>query len=247
MLMTTLRSALFSAWLGFISVAMTVGCIPLLIIGPHRAIIWAMRQWARLVLGGAHLIAGVRYEVRGAANIPSGPGLIAAKHQSMWETVAFHILLADPAIVMKTELMKIPLYGQYAARAKMIAVDREGHARTLRNLVASAKDRLARGRQIVIFPEGTRRPPGAPPDYKPGIAALYGQLGVPCVPVALNSGHFWPRSGFMKYPGTIVIEFLEPLPAGLKRADFMAALENRIEAGVAKLAPSPAQSINAGN
>ena len=242
--MITVRSALFSAWLGFISAVMTIGCIPLLVAGPHRTIIWAMRQWARLVLGGARIIVGVRYEVRGEANIPRGPGLIASKHQSMWETVAFHILLADPAIVMKRELMKIPLYGQYAARAGMIAVDREGHARTLRNLVADARARLANGRQIVIFPEGTRRVPGALPDYMPGIAALYGQLGVPCVPVALNSGHFWPRAGIMKRPGTIVIEFLQPLPPGLKRADFMAALEGRIEAGVAQLVPAPAKSIN---
>jgi len=230
---------LFSLWLALVSAVMTIGCIPLLVAGPHRAIVGAMRLWARLILGGARGIAGVRYEVRGRAHLPHGPCLIASKHQSMWETIAFHLLLDDPALVMKRELLKIPLYGQYAKRTQMIVVDRDGHARSLKTLVADARDRLARGRQIVIFPEGTRRAPGAVPDYKPGIAALYSQLGIPCIPVALNSGSYWPRAGVMKRPGTIVIEFLEPIPAGLKRAEFMATLETRIEGAGARLVPPP--------
>lgn len=235
--MTALRSILFSLWLALVSAVMTIGCIPLLFVGTHGMVVAAMRIWARLVFAGARILAGVRYEVRGRAHLPEGPCLVASKHQSMWETVAFHLLLADPALVMKRELMKIPLYGQYARKTGMIAVDRDGHARSLKALVAAAKDRLAKGRQIVIFPEGTRRAPGAPPDYKPGIAALYGQLGVPCIPVALNSGHFWPRAGVWKKPGTIVIEFLEPIAPGLKRAAFMSELETRIETGVQRLAP----------
>ena len=238
--MTGLRSLLFALYFALLSVAMTVGLSPLLVIGPRRWIIWAMRSWAFLALQGLKLIAGLRMEVCGREHIPRGAALIASKHLSMWETMVFHLLLADPALVMKAELKRVPLYGRYAERAQMLIIDRGGGAKALRSLIAEAKARLADQRQIVIFPEGTRVAPGAPPDYKPGIAALYGMLGVPCIPVALNSGLYWPRRGLTRRPGTILIEFLEPIPPGLPRAAFMSRLEERIEGATTALLKRPA-------
>src|SRR5262249_31403432 len=158
----------------------------------RRVIIRTMRVWAKAVFAGLRYIAGIRMELRGCEHVPQTGALIASKHLSMWETIAFHVLLPDPALVMKSELLKIPLYGDYARRARMIVADRKGGAKAMRAMIAAAQARIAEGRQIVIFPEGTRMPPGAPPDYKPGIAALYRQLGLPCIPVALNSGLHWP-------------------------------------------------------
>jgi 1-acyl-sn-glycerol-3-phosphate acyltransferase len=229
-----LRGAFFFLYFALMSVAMNVGCLPLLL-APRSATVWAMRNWARLTLFGLRRLAGIGIEIRGRAYIPSGGALIAAKHLSMWETIAFHLLVADPALVMKRELLAVPLYGLYAQRAKMIVVDRQAGAKALRGMLAEAKARYSEGRQIVIFPEGTRHPPGAPPDYKPGIAALYAHLRVPCVPVALNSGLFWPKAASLKRSGTIIVEFLPPIPPGLSRAAFMSALEGAIEPATARL------------
>jgi 1-acyl-sn-glycerol-3-phosphate acyltransferase len=226
--MAALRSALFTLYFALISAVMTIGLSPLLLIGPRRWVVTAMRSWAQVTLFGLKHIARIRMELRGEAYLPKEGALIAAKHLSMWETIAFHLLLPDPAIVMKAELLKIPLYGRYAQKAAMIIVDRQAGAKALRGLIATAQARVAERRQIVIFPEGTRVAPGAAPDYKPGVAALYAKLGIPCIPVALNSGLYWPRRG-PKKPGTIVIEFLPPIPPGLPRDRFMGAVEEAIE------------------
>ena len=167
--------------------------------------------------------------MRGRENIVKGPAIYAMKHQCMWETMASQILLHDCALIMKRELTWIPWYGWYSVKSKQVIVDRGGHAKTMRSMLRSAKARVAEGRPIVIFPEGTRKALGAPPDYKPGVAGMYGTLGVPCVPVALNSGLFWPRKGFIRRPGKIIIEFLPAIAPGMKREAFMAELEQRIE------------------
>jgi 1-acyl-sn-glycerol-3-phosphate acyltransferase len=162
--------------------------------------------------------------------------LAAAKHMSMWDTVALYVLLGKPAMVFKRELGSIPFYGWFVRKAEMVSIDRDGKASALRRMAADSKAALAQGRWVLIFPEGTRKKPGAPPDYKPGVAGLYGQLGAPCQPIALNSGLFWTGpGGFLKKPGTIIVEFLPLIPPGLKRADFMATLETRIETATAKL------------
>jgi 1-acyl-sn-glycerol-3-phosphate acyltransferase len=153
--------------------------------------------------------------------------LVAAKHMSMWDTMALYLVLDDPAVVLRRSLTWIPFYGWYVWKAGLIAIDRHGGAQTIRRMAAKAKRMLAEGRSVLIFPEGTRRKVGSPPDYKPGVAALYGQLGVECVPAALNSGVYW--TGFIKRPGTIVIEFLEPIPPGMRSRAFMATLVERIE------------------
>ena len=226
--MIRLRSLLFVSWFYLISVPLAVLFSALLIL-PRRVMIMAMTGWAALVLFGLRWLAGVKVEVRGLQYRPTGPALIAAKHQGMLDTIAPFLFLHDVCFVLKKELLAIPFYGWHAQKAGMIAVDREAHAKALNALVAAARDRLRETRQIVIYPEGTRKSPGDPPDYKPGVAGLYRDLGLPCTPLATNSGAHWPPHGFMRRPGTVVFEFLPPIPAGLKRADFMRELQARIE------------------
>ena len=180
------------------------------------------------------MFAGLDYEVRGT--IPTQSVLVAAKHMSMWDTLALYALLDDASVVIKRELLRVPFYGWFARKAGMIAIDRGAHARALRKMAEQGRAVAAEGRSIVIFPEGTRKNPDAAPDYKPGVAGLYTQLGIPCVPVALNSGLFWTGpGGFVKKRGRVVIEFLPPISAGLKRAQFMRTLEQRTEEATAKL------------
>ncbi len=175
------------------------------------------------------VIAGIKVEIRGHEHIPATPVIIASKHQSEWESNAFLHLLHDPVYVMKVELSRIPGYGAFARRMEMIFIDRTGGSRTLRALVQGARAALAVNRPIVIFPEGTRVAPGEKLPYRPGVAALYAALGVPVVPVALNSGLYWPKGSFRRYSGTIVLEFLPPIPPGLERQVFMGRLETAIE------------------
>jgi 1-acyl-sn-glycerol-3-phosphate acyltransferase len=200
-----------------------------LLLGPRR---WAMRAFAihaRFELFLLKWIVGTGIEVRGEEKLPGGPCIVAAKHQSAWETFALIPLFRDPALLMKRELFWIPFHGWFSYKFQMIPVDRDKGPSALRRMLREAKKRVADGREIVIFPEGTRRPPGAPPDYKTGVVLLYDALGVPCVPVALNSGLFWPRRSWRRRPGTIVIEFLDPIPPGLPKAEFLARLKDSIE------------------
>lgn len=208
---------------------------------------WAMAGialHARVSLWLLKVIVGTRLEVRGQQHLPKGAALIAAKHQSAWETFALVPLLHDPAIIMKQELMWIPLYGWFSAKFRMIPVQRAAGPAALRQMAREARDRAAAGRQILIFPEGTRRPPGAEPRYRPGAVYLYEALNLPCVPVALNSGLYWPRRSFRRYPGTIIVEFLEPIPPGLPRQEFKARLQDAIEAATERLIAEAAASPN---
>ena len=235
--MTAIRSLIFILWLYLSMVLFAVGLSPALLM-PHGAAVWVIKSWSRFVLFGLRWIAGVKVEVRGLEHAPSGAALIASKHQGMLDIVALLAVLPDACFVMKKELMPLPFFGWFAWKAKMIAVDRAGHAKALKDMTRQARDRLAEGRQIVIFPEGTRNDPGVPGDYKPGVAAIYRDLQGPCWPVATNSGVHWPAHGFRRYPGKVVFEFLEPIPAGLKRGAMMALLESRIEtASLALLEP----------
>lgn len=225
--MLIFRSTLFFVWFALTSVALCILYLPALLL-PRRAMVACSRFWSRTTLFGLKWIAGLDYEVRGTP--PGHAVLVASKHMSMWDTVALYLVLTDPAVVLKRNLRMIPFYGWYTWKAGSIAIDREGKASALRKMANDAKAAMAEDRSVLIFPEGTRKAPGAPPDYKPGVAGLYGQLDVPCVPVALNSALFWTGpGGFLKKAGRVVIEFLEPIPPGLKRRDFMAALEARIE------------------
>ena len=232
--MTALRSLAYQVYLYAVSAVMTLGLLPLLVL-PRPLTARAIRLWSQLQLWGAWHITGVRYEIRGAHRLPDGPCLIASKHQSMWDTIFWAAAVNDPAIVLKKELTWIPLYGWYTLKARMISIDRGSGPAAIRRLVHQGRAARAAGRPIVIFPEGTRASPGAPPAYKPGVAALYTQLDVPCVPVALNSGLYWARRALKRDPGTIVVEILDPIPPGLKRRDFQHALEAAIEPATARL------------
>jgi len=224
----TLRSLVFVAWL-YLSLALfAVGMSPALIL-PHRFALGVVKAWARFVLFGLRWIAGVRVEFRGLEHRPTGRALVACKHQGMLDIIIPFVVLDDPCIITKKELMILPFFGWFAWKTKMISVDRSAASRALRDMVKQARDRVAEGRQIWIFPEGTRAPVGSVPDYKPVVAALYRDIGSPCWPVATNAGVHWPAHGFRRYPGTVVYEFLPPIEADLKRAVFMAELERRIE------------------
>jgi 1-acyl-sn-glycerol-3-phosphate acyltransferase len=229
-MMLYLRSALFFVWFVTVSVVMNVGVVPALLL-PADVTLAAANIWARLVLFGLKRIAGIGLELRGSLSDPRV--LVASKHFSMWETVAFLALLPRPAIVLKESLLRIPFYGWYCRKMRMIAIDRSAGAKAIRIMAGQARRALDEGRPIVIFPEGTRKNTDDLPAYKPGAAALYSQLGVPCVPVAHNSGLFW--NGFLKRPGTIIVEFLDPIPPGLSRQEFMRELESRIEGATARL------------
>jgi 1-acyl-sn-glycerol-3-phosphate acyltransferase len=233
-LKVTLRSLLFNmafwVWTGILAIA----ALPLLLL-PRRAMQAVGRCWGRGVLALARAVVGLSYEVRGRERIPHEPAIFAIKHQSAWETMVCHTLLDDPAIALKRELTLIPLFGWYLLRAGMIRIDRGAGARALRSLVEGARKALARGSSVVMFPEGTRVPPGQRRPYQPGVAALYLQLERPVVPVALNSGMYWRRRGFLKRPGCIVVEFLEPIEPGLDRRSFMAELERRLEGATERI------------
>jgi 1-acyl-sn-glycerol-3-phosphate acyltransferase len=227
---TFLRSILFFLWFALVSAVICIVFLPALVL-PRKITVWMSRRWSALNFWGLRVIAGLDFEVRGTP--PPNGVLVAAKHMSMWDTMALYLVLDDPAVVLKRGLQFIPFYGWYITKAGSIAIDRGGGASTLRRMTAAAKRALAQGRSVLIFPEGTRKKPDAAPDYKPGVAALYSQLGVACVPAALNSGLFW--TGFEKRRGTIVLEFLEPIPPGLRSREFMKVLEERIEKATASL------------
>jgi 1-acyl-sn-glycerol-3-phosphate acyltransferase len=229
-----LRSVLFN-------IVFYVNLILFLVLGsgffftPRKWSIRALQTWARSSLFWLRVIAGIRMEVRGAENIPSGPCMLAGKHQSFWETFAILPLVDDPAVVLKKELTYIPFFGWFIYKFRMIPVERSAGTQALRALIEASEQAVSDGRQLIIMPEGTRRAPDDPPDYKPGAAAVYGRLSVPCVPFGLNSGLFWPRRQFLRRPGTIVISFLPAIPPGLARKPFQARLEAAIESETAKL------------
>lgn len=221
-----LRSAVFAA--GFVTAtALLVFLLSPALFASHRAARRAGAVWGRVTIFLLRTLAGIRHEITGP--LPPPGSIVAAKHQSAWETFVLAALLPDPVYVVKQELLSIPGVGWYFRRAGQIAVDRQGGASALRHMVQGAQAALEKGAQIVVFPEGTRVAPGERRPYHPGIAALYRQTGAAVVPVALNSGRYWSRRGFRMRPGTIRLEFLEPIAPGMERRAFMACLEERIE------------------
>jgi 1-acyl-sn-glycerol-3-phosphate acyltransferase len=181
------------------------------------------------------VVCKLKFEIRGLEKVPPGPLIVASKHQSAWETFALLTLFDDPTFIIKWELMWIPLFGWFTVKGRMVPVRRGAGAQALAEMAARAKIELNRGRQLIIFPEGTRRPPGAEPRYKYGVAHLYGETGVPCLPVALNSGLFWARRSLMRRPGTVLVEMLDPIPPGLDPQDFLERLQSVIETATARL------------
>ncbi len=232
-----LRSFLFNVGWYAGSTAIALAGAPILLL-PRRAVVAWSRLWIGFVLGWLHLTCGLTHRVRGRENLPAGPAIIASKHQSSWETMSYTLLFDDAAIVLKRELLFIPIVGWAMARAGNIGVERGEGAAALRGLLRQARAKLAEGRSILIFPEGTRVAVGAERSYQVGTAALYRQLGVPVVPVALNSGVFWGRRKFIKWPGVIDVEILPAIAPGLGRDEFMATLRERIETATKRLVAS---------
>jgi 1-acyl-sn-glycerol-3-phosphate acyltransferase len=213
-----------------------------LLIGPRP---WAMKGLevhGRTCVWLLRLICGTKLEVRGRENLPKSGCLVISKHQSAWDTFGLISLFRDPAIVLKDELKWVPFYGWFCVKFEHILVKRDKASAALKAMIRDAKQRVSIGREVVIFPEGTRTIPGASPDYKPGYVALYEALGVVTVPLALNSGLFWPRRSPWRYPGTIVVEFLPSLPPGLPRAEFRSLIEAAIETASTRLIEEAAKS-----
>jgi len=238
----TLRSILFLVLFYLNLIGLLIAAVPTLAM-PRPAILWIARLWGLSTLWLLRTVCGIGVEWRGLERIPRGGLLIAAKHQSTWETFALLTLLPDPAYIIKRELAWIPFFGWYATHAGMIAVNRSAGKAALVDMTARAGAALRAGRQLIIFPEGTRRSAGAEPRYKFGVAHLYAEAGVPCMPVALNSGLFWPRRRMMLYPGTVTVEFLDPIAPGLGRAEFFEKLQGEIETATARLVAEGRQEL----
>lgn len=233
--MLVLRSLLFNAGFFGLTALTCVLALPLLAVS-RRHMLTLQRLWARLILALLRVLCGVTLRVEGREHLPAqGPALIAAKHQSAFDTVVWFLLVPDPVYVLKAELFRIPVWGWHARHTRMIGVDRKGGANAMRGMLREAREAAAEGRQIVIFPEGTRVAPGARVPYQPGIVALASATALPVIPVATNSGLAWGRRSFVKRPGEIVVKVLEPLPPGLARTELLGALEARIEAAQATL------------
>jgi 1-acyl-sn-glycerol-3-phosphate acyltransferase len=235
-----IRSLLFNIFLWLWTAVLSIALAPVAPFVSAAAIRRYAAFWMRGIHAALRLIVGLDFRIENGERLPQGPCIIASKHQSSFETLLYHAIRPELAIGLKEELLRIPLFGWYLKLAENIAIDRGGAAKAMRSLIRGAEAAVANGLSILIFPEGNRRPVGAPPDYKPGVAALYKALGVPVVPVALDSGRFWGRRSFVKRPGTITVRFLEPIPPGLDRQAFMKLLEERIETATAALYDQPA-------
>jgi 1-acyl-sn-glycerol-3-phosphate acyltransferase len=202
---------------------------------PYRGTIWVAKSWGRINVTLLR-VAGIKFELRGREKIPPGALIVASKHQSAWETFALLPLFDNPLFILKRELEWIPFFGWLLIKGRMVPVNRGAGTQALVEMTERARIELARGRQLIIFPEGTRRPAGAEPRYKYGVAHLYAAAGVPCLPVALNSGVFWPRRrSLMLKPGTVVVEILDPIMPGLDKDVFFKRLQDVIEPATARL------------
>lgn len=228
MLVIFLRSLVFNVLFYILLVLWILFALPTFLM-PRRAILAVAGWWAKSSILLMRLICGTKVEFRHVEKIPAGPLIVASKHQSMWETFALLQFFDQPLYIVKRELKWIPFFGWYIMKAEMIDVERAAGGKALRDMTRRAGVAVREGRQLIIFPEGTRRPVEAPPRYKHGVAQIYKNSGATCLPVALNSGLFWPRRTFMRYPGTIVVEFLDPLPPGLSRDEFIARVSGAIE------------------
>ncbi len=253
--MTAVRSLayqlVFLPWTMLLSIVY----LPLLVFAPRRVMQRCAAFWLESCLFLQRNILGLSFEIRGLENLPRGPAIVAAKHQSAWDTMVFHHLLADPAYILKRELLFLPFIGWYLKKSGQVPIDRRAGMKALKLMVDGARQALADQRQIVIFPEGHRQAPGTAGDYHSGVAMLYGALDAPLIPVALNSGLFWRRNAFIRHSGVITLEVLPALPRGLDRKAVMLLLQQRVEAATRSLENdalrrfphlSPLQSIEPG-
>lgn len=227
-MLTGLRSFAFVAFMVLTTLVLALISLPVLFFG--RSVVQRVAKiWTRTILSGLKVITGISHRIEGADHIPKGGALVAANHQSMWETIALYNILPRPVVILRKELARIPIYGWWAKPSGNIVVDREGGAAALRAMRAAAKGKIASGEQVIVFPEGTRIAPGETAKFHPGIAGIYGAAEAPCTPVAHNSGQFWRFPGMMKIPGEITLRFLPPIEPGLDRRKFLDAVKTQIE------------------
>ena len=232
--MTLIRSLIFNALFYLNTLVWLLIGLPTFFL-PYRGTIWVAKSWGRINVTLLR-VAGIKFELRGREKIPAGALIVASKHQSAWETFALLPLFDNPLFILKRELEWIPFFGWLLIKGRMVPVNRGAGTQALVEMTERARIELARGRQLIIFPEGTRRPAGAEPRYKYGVAHLYAAAGVPCLPVALNSGVFWPRRrSLMLKPGTVVVEILDPIMPGLDKDVFFKRLQDVIEPASARL------------
>jgi 1-acyl-sn-glycerol-3-phosphate acyltransferase len=229
-----LRSLVFNILFYIVFLLWSLVALPTFVM-PRAVMLRVGSWWAKSNIILMRVICGIKVEFRGVEKIPKGPLIVASKHQSMWETISLLHFFEAPFFVVKRELKFIPLFGLFVIKTDMVAINRSAGHRALLAVMRRAAEEVKRGRQFVIFPEGTRRPVGAPPHYKAGVGLIYADCGVPVLPVALNSWLFWPRRTFMRYPGTLVVEFLDPIPPGLKRDEFLKRVESVIEQATDRL------------
>jgi 1-acyl-sn-glycerol-3-phosphate acyltransferase len=231
---TLVRSLIFNALFYLNTLVWLLIGLPTFFL-PYRATIWVAKSWGRINVTLLR-VAGIEFELRGREKIPPGALIVASKHQSAWETFALLPLFDNPLFILKRELEWIPFFGWLLIKGRMVPVNRGAGSQALVEMTERARIELARVRQLIIFPEGTRRPAGAEPRYKYGVAHLYAAAGVPCLPVALNSGVFWPRRrALMLRPGTVVVEILDPIMPGLDKDVFFKRLQEQIETATARL------------
>ncbi len=233
--MIRFRSIIFTGyyflWTGFITL-----CLPIFVCFPRPFLQAVLNLWGIGARWGLRWIVGLKARIEGRENLPADPAyVVASKHQSAWDTMAFHGLTPDPVYVLKQELGNIPFWKLGFQKAGSIVVDRAAGANALKKLTEEAKRALSLGRQPIIFPEGTRAAPDEDVPYHPGVAAIYKTAGAPVVPVALNSGIYWGRFGVIKFPGEVVLKVLPPIAPGMDRKEFMRELKSRIDGESAKL------------
>lgn len=227
--MMIFRSLLFVVYMYGLMAIMGLLFLPSLLL-PKGVALFGIRTYAKLLRAGLHLIGGIRTEIVGEENLPEGGYIYAGKHQCMWDVFIPFIVCKAPTIIMKRELLWYPFLGWFALKAGMIPIDRAGTTKTLKKMTAVAKDRADHGRQIVIFPEGTRTAPGEPVKYHAaGLSSLYKALGTPVALVATNAGLCWPAHGLKRKKGVVTYEILPPVPAGLPRKEAMARIEAELE------------------
>ncbi len=239
------RSTIFNISFYLWTVISAIVYMPVFLL-PKSYLLDAQWRWGRDINWLMARLVGIEVEVRGRENLPDTPCIIASKHQSAWDTVSWLNTIRRPAIVLKSDLLWIPIYGQMCIKAGMIIVNRKGQAKALKKMIMDGQRALDDGRHIVIFPQGTRTAPDDDTSEKPyqiGVAALYNGLDAPVVPVAVNSGLFWPRRSWQRHPGKIVVEFLTPIPSGQKRKIFMKELEESIETATARLVAEGRQDL----
>jgi 1-acyl-sn-glycerol-3-phosphate acyltransferase len=236
--MNLIRSILFNILYYGLTLIIGIIIIPALFL-PEKLYWPVIRAYFYFVYLLERTILGLNYRVIGRENLPNGPYLVAAKHQSAYETLKLPLLFSRPAVIVKKSLLQIPFWGWYAAKAGMIGIDRSKPRAAMGLMIDGVKNALAQGRTVVIFPQGTRVAVGTIAPYKRGIAELYEATNLPVVPMALNTGLFWPRNAFLKRGGMTTLQFLPAIPAGLPTGEFMTRLEQILETTSTQLVQNP--------